>query len=388
MRMSIKTINTRGFTLIEMLVAMSISLVLLLGVSQIFSSNKRSQRVTEGLARVQENARFAMKKITIDMRRAGYVGCAGDNLFNHLDPTSPDYDENLFDPTKGTGGWEYTGGTAPLVASKTEPGETYALSTLTVGGTGPGAADNWQNDNAGDLPASLVDLVVPGSDIVVMKWVDDDLNTIALNGAVNPSSAQMGTINDHGIAKGTILIVSDCSGGDVFQTTSAPNSKSLQRSGAQDSPGNVNPGKTNWSHAYPNGATISTFTSRAYYIGEGASGEPSLYSITYHQGATAQITEEIAEGIENMQVLYGVDTDDDSFAEKYVTAEEVGGHVDRHSTVVNLKIGLIARSPSDAKTSSSARSLSLLGTTINIPTDQRLRFVFTSTVKLRNKGVK
>ena len=389
MIMSIKVKTTKGFTLIEMMIAMSISLILLLGVSQIFTSNKRSQRVTEGLARVQENARFALKKISIDMRRAGYAGCAGDNILNHLDPTSPDYDESLFDPSKGTGGWEYTGG---AVTSVTEPGETYNLASVTP--LAAGDAGNWQSNTASavpppvtaispNLPPSLVGVVVPGSDVVVMKWMDEDRG-ITLNGAVVPNSAQIGTKGATGIAKGTLLIISDCSGGDVFQPTSNASSSSLQRSGAQDSPGNKNPAKTPWSHAYPNGATISTFVSRAYYIGTGVSGEPSLYSITYTQGATGQVIEEVAEGIENMQVLYGIDTNDDKFAEKYVTAEQV---ID-HANVVNLQIGLIARSPNSAKSISVPKTLTLLGTNIVIPADNKIRFAFTTTVKLRNKGAK
>lgn len=384
MMMLVKSKNSQGFTLIEMLVAMSISLILLLGVSQIFSSNKRSQRVTEGLARVQENARFAMKKISIDMRRAGYVGCAGDNLANHLDQTDPAYDEDLFDYTKGTAGWEYTKG---LGTSATEPGQTYTLSTVEPGGT-EGAAGKWQNDKAEGLPASLVDEVVPGSDIIVMKWMGDKLSNIDLANAVNPKNASIQTSLNHGIAAGTVLVISDCSGGDVFQTVSNPASKSLTRGKAAGgiSPGNANPATTDWSHSYPQGANLSAFTSRAYYIGKGTNGEPSLFSITYDQASTAAgvITEEIAEGIENMQVLYGVDTNADKFAEKYVTAEEVTDH----SNVVNLKVGLIARSPSDAKTLGSARTMSLLGSTIIIPTDKKLRFAFTTTVKLRNKGAK
>lgn len=382
--MIIKVKSSRGFTLVEMLVAMSVSLILLLGVSQIFSSNKRSQRVTEGLSRVQENARFAMKKISIDMRRAGYVGCAGDNIQNHLDQTDPNYDPDLFDYTKGTAGWEYTGGSNP---SKTEPGEAYTLSTIVTGGV-EGAAGKWQNNNATGLPGSLIDRVVPGSDIIVMKWMGDDLTNLQLQNAVNPNSASIQTALAHGIDSGTVLVISDCSGGDVFQHIAAGNAKSLQRGKAAGllSPGNATPNTTDWAHAYPQGATLNAFTSRAYYIGRGTSGEPSLFSITYNQASTLAgiSTEEIAEGIENMQVLYGIDTNADLLAEKYVTAEEVGDH----SNVVNLKVGLIARSPSDAKTTSSSRNINLLGATINIPTDQRLRFVFTTTVKLRNKGVK
>ena len=354
---------------------------MLIGISQIFTRNKRSSQVSEGLARVQENARFALKKLSIDMRRAGYVGCAGDNILNHLDPAGTGYDDDLFDPTKGTAGWDYSIN-ASTSTSVTEPGETYALTTITPSPAGD--ATQWQDDDGDGLPALIAGKVVPGSDVVVMKWMSDSLSNIALNGAVNPKSASITTAKAHGVAKGTVLIISDCSGGDVFQTTSAPTSKSLQRSGAQDDPGNINPAKTNWSHAYPDGARISQFVSRAYYIGQGASREPSLYSITFVQGATGQVTEEIAEGIENMQVLYGIDTNADLLAEKYVTAHQVTNH----SQVVNLKIALIARSPKDAKTITAPRSLNLLGTTITTPTDRKIRFAFSTTVKLRNKGAK
>lgn len=374
MIMSMKVKATKGFTLVEMMIAMAISLILLLGVSQIFTSNKRSQRVTEGLARVQENARFALKKISIDMRRAGYVGCAGDNLKDHLNPAGTGYSSDLFDFSKGTAGWEYTG---------TEPGQTYTLATVTPGG----ADTQWQNNNAAGLPApSLSGLVVPGSDVIVMKWMGDDLTNIQLNGAVNPNSASIQTLVKTGIAAGTVVVISDCSGGDVFQNVAVATAKSLQRGVSGAAPGNLPPSKNDWSHAYPNGANLSVFISRAYFIGTGVSGEPSLYSITYPQGATAPVTEEIAEGIENMQVLYGVDTDatPDKFANKYVTAEQVTDH----SNVVNLQIGLIARSPDSAKSISVSNTLTLLGTDIVIPADNKIRFAFTTTVKLRNKGAK
>ena len=372
--------RNKGFTLVEMMIAMSISLILLLGVSQIFTSNKRSSRVSEGLSRVQENARFALKKMSTDMRKAGYSGCSGEDLKNHLDPTGTGYDEDLFDFTKATAGWDYNNNAA---TSPTEPGQTFTISTLTPGGTA-GAADKWENNDTDGLPTTLIGKVVPGSDIVVLKWMSDRLDGIQLNGNVNPNSAQMGTVSAHGFSKGTVLVVSDCTAGDVFQTVSAPTSKSLQRSGAQQDPGNVNPGSTNWSHAYPAGAFISTFISRAYYIGEGASGEPSLYSITYTQGATGQVTEEVAQGIENMQILYGLDTNADNLPEKYVTAKQVNDH----ANVVSLKVGLIARSPSEVKTIEATSSKTLLGTTIDIPADRKLRFTFTSMVKIRNKGIK
>ncbi len=378
--------HNKGFTLVEVMISMVISLILLLGVSQIFTSNKRSQNIAGGLARVQENARFALKKISADMRRAGYVGCAGtDQLKNHLETTNPNYDPDLFDFTRATAGWEYTAGQA---TSATQPGETYSISSDSPAPVAD--ANDWQNNNTTGLPTTLEGKVVPGSDVIVMKWTGDNLFNIELSGNVLTNTPVITTKADHGITDGTILIISDCSGGDVFQQVSNGNSKSLNSAKASGAivPGNKTPAGDVWGHSYGNGANISYFLSRAYYIGQGVSGEPSLYSITYDQAATAQNIEEIAEGVENMQVLYGVAASllapNDKLPIKYVTAQQVTNH----SLVVSLKIGIIVRSPNEVKSADKSSDLNLLGTTITTPTDRNLRYVFTTTVKLRNKGVK
>ncbi|MDX5152354.1 MAG: prepilin-type N-terminal cleavage/methylation domain-containing protein, partial [Acidiferrobacterales bacterium] len=49
----------RGVTLVELMVAMVISTIVLLGVATVYSSTKRSYKVQEEMARLQENARYA-----------------------------------------------------------------------------------------------------------------------------------------------------------------------------------------------------------------------------------------------------------------------------------------------------------------------------------------
>jgi type IV pilus assembly protein PilW len=63
----------RGFTLIEMMIAMLIGVFLMAGVIQIFLSAKQAYRLQENLSRLQENGRLAMDGITKDMRMTGYV---------------------------------------------------------------------------------------------------------------------------------------------------------------------------------------------------------------------------------------------------------------------------------------------------------------------------
>jgi type IV pilus assembly protein PilW len=62
----------RGFTLIELMIAMLIGVFLMAGVIQIFLSAKQAYRLQENLSRLQENGRFAMDIMTKDIRMAGY----------------------------------------------------------------------------------------------------------------------------------------------------------------------------------------------------------------------------------------------------------------------------------------------------------------------------
>lgn len=65
--------SQRGFTLIELMIAMLIGVFLMAGVIQIFLSAKQAYRLQENLSRLQENGRLAIDNITKDIRMTGYV---------------------------------------------------------------------------------------------------------------------------------------------------------------------------------------------------------------------------------------------------------------------------------------------------------------------------
>ena len=66
--------RSRGFSLVELMVALVITLILLAGIGQIFLSSKKSFNIQDSLSRMQENGRYAMANIIQDLRRAGYWG--------------------------------------------------------------------------------------------------------------------------------------------------------------------------------------------------------------------------------------------------------------------------------------------------------------------------
>ena len=65
-----------GFSLIELLVAVTISLFVLAGVGVVMVSSRTSYETQNFNARLQENARFAVQFLSYDLRMAGYWGCA------------------------------------------------------------------------------------------------------------------------------------------------------------------------------------------------------------------------------------------------------------------------------------------------------------------------
>ncbi|MFN7552251.1 MAG: PilW family protein [Pseudomonadota bacterium] len=73
--------SARGFSLIEVMVALVISSVVVIGLVSLINAIGVANRTQDGLARLQENGRFAMQRIASDLRLAGSQHCSKDNTF-------------------------------------------------------------------------------------------------------------------------------------------------------------------------------------------------------------------------------------------------------------------------------------------------------------------
>ncbi|MCP1498014.1 type IV pilus assembly protein PilW [Pseudomonas migulae] len=67
----------RGFGLIEMLIALALSLVVVLGVAQVFIAAKNTYVSQNAAANIQEDARFVLSKMIQEIRMVGMFGCLG-----------------------------------------------------------------------------------------------------------------------------------------------------------------------------------------------------------------------------------------------------------------------------------------------------------------------
>lgn len=338
--MKAMTAKQRGFTLVELMVAMTIGLLLLGGVITILTSSHQTYRVNDALARMQENARYAFHVLSRDIRMAGYLGCAGHGIptVNTLN-NSTDFLWNLGQALEG---FEATSATA------------------------------WTPSPSGAIPSPL-----GGRDIIVVRGVDggDTKVTQQPGGTNGAGSADLKATAGSGLKNDDIVLVTDCQAAAIFQITN------INTSSGQD---NIVHNTGNPTANTPGNATkilgkdftdgeLLKISTRSYFI-RTIDGWPALY-----RKVGANDAEELVRGIENMQIEYGEDLDDNWTADVYRTADAVADW----GKIVSVRISLLMQS-TENNIASQPQPYTFNGTPTT-PADRRLRQAFTTVVALRNR---
>lgn len=304
--------NERGFTLVELMIALLIGLILLAGVSSVFVSSKRSYTSNDSLARLQENARITMQILTRTLRSTGYYGCADDikSVNSVINPGS---------------GYQFNIGARLEGATYTGTGTKWLPSGATV-----------------DLPAKL------GTDVITTRFLDGS-TAIEMVSEMNQSAAEMKINVGSGIQDGDIMMLTDCSSADVFQVTGMQTKTGfdhiLHNAGATK-PGNST---QKLSKPYKEDAKLMKFAAVSFFVGTGTDGEPALFRhtlVTNASGVPTMQTQELIQGVENFQILYGETLDGDRVPDTYVKASSVSDW----NNVVSMKFGILARSLANLET--------------------------------------
>ena len=173
----------------------------------------------------------------------------------------------------------------------------------------------------------------------------------------------------------------------MFQITNVANNGpsggiNMTHSSASYTPGNAVP---NWdsNQQYGPGAELLRAEAWIYYVGaRPGGGPPALFQRRLSLNATtvAPLADELVEGVETLQLLYGVDTDGNRSVDQYVTANNVTDW----SQVVTARAGLLLRSPDEYGTETDVQIYDVNETLFNPVDDRRLRQLFTTTVAIRN----
>ena len=349
-----------GLSLVELMVAIGLGVIISTGVLNVFIASKRGYYEDEQMANLQENARFALRTLRRELMMAGYMG-GSISVKNQLDPVPckvlpsevtvlpPDVDNDC---------------AADWAATASVPVEVE-------GDVAAGYGDKCAAD------------VVPGTDVFALRRTADEF-TIE-DGELNPDAA---------IDNKRLYFVRDPSQPDMdaYVTNGV---------GVNGIPGKATPS----SQVYASEYFAKTFFIRDYSVDPG-DGIPCL-AMASLTGAPAMQTDCLVEGVEDMQIVFGIDTTGmdppetdpvstvtaDRIPDKYVDVPTPdacadGKYVadeDEYRRITSATIYLLVRSVGEVQGHFDTKSYTLGNKVVPAKVnDRHLRRVFSTTVRMPN----
>ncbi len=321
-----------GLSLLEMMIAMTISLFLMVGLAGIFANSSRTQNDLTKTARQIEDGRFAISLISDDLSLAGYYGY----FYSPAAPTA------LVDPC-----------------------ESSTMATIRSGLSLPVQG----YDAPSSTPLSCIPAAnhVTGTDVLVIRRADSKVtatgslaaNDVYLQASSDPSNGANPIIATGTAANFTLLLKDNL--------TAAPIRK-MHVHTYFISPCSVPDGSGGTCTATSDGGKpIPTLKRLELVVDSG--------------GARVIDTVPLVEGVENMQVDYGVDADADGTQENWLT---IPAAVADWGNVVAVRVSMLVRNVESTPGYTDPKTYNL-GAAGNVtPAGNFKRHVYQTTVRLVN----
>jgi type IV pilus assembly protein PilW len=366
-----------GFSLIELMVAMVLGLVLTFAMINVFISSKSAFKRQEQLNSVQQGVRIAFEYLANDARMVGHLGCytgrsSGFNNSLAAGAIATNY-------TLGVEGYEYTTGAVTLgsnAPSNTSDPTEWVVNTA-AGGVNTIPVATIAGSAAGDG-------LTPGSDVLVIRTVAgkpvrlsaDVLGTATDITVENFASGKCsgGANKVSGLCTNSHVMVAGCQSAGVFSVASAASAPVLALSAAAG-------------NAYAATSTeVFPMQTVVYYVKRSSSGATtSLYRRIFDGDNAAGLEQELIEGVENLQMRYGLDTTlpPDGVVDVYQNANAIADW----KTVVSIRMSLLLRASDPVEGVDVRASGVVNGVTVNYPStgSKYDRRVFTTTIAVRNR---
>jgi type IV pilus assembly protein PilW len=312
-----------GFSMVELLIAMMLSVMLAAGILNIFVNNRHSFRQDDNIARMQDDARHALREIAFDISMAGHYADL------HV-PTAVDVDGGLSIGTDcgptGDLDWMYWA-TDPVT------GESLSLAAV---------------DNATELTVAAAHSCIAGAEF------QSGTDVVSIKRVVGAQTAAPSAGNVYLRTNGTV--------GYLFKGP-APTA----------APVAVVAPSADW-----------RFRPSIYFIREYANavgdGIPTLCRKIMDGAGPAMTTECLATGIENLQIEYGIDTSFDGHPNVYISNPTTT----QMQSVVAAHVFLIARTTEIDSRYTNNKTYSISNAPDFTPNDSFHRRVFSISVSIRN----
>lgn len=335
---SLSARRQRGFSIAELMISVTIGLLILTGMITLFINNSKAQTEIEKANRQIENGRFGIQLLGGDLRNAGYYGEFEPSVLTApaalVDPCSVDMDvikEGLTLPVQGY-------------------------------------------DNGSGAPTCLTDLKTD-TDIVVVRHTATCV-------------AGVGTCSALGVS-GPFFQASTCGNTSELGSATVTDHYAMDLDGSTLDRHDLTCTATAGSGAL---APIRRYMTHIYYVANNdvsGDGIPTLKraELNVVSGQLAITVVPLVEGIENLQIEYGLDSGATGNAASYSAAPST---VAQWQSVVAVKLNLLARNLEPTQGYQDSRSY-VLGRDANgdpnevaAASDAYKRHVFQSTVVLPN----
>ena len=298
--------RARGLTLIELLVSLAIGSLLIIGAVTVYSQSRTTYRVSDTVARLQENARYALSIIEPDVQLAGYYG------FSNYPDDFGFIRGGATGSRVSAANLMLTNTAVPVGGDVIECGPNFAVNVLTT-------IDSGLRDNQYGLqcaPASA-----DGSTVAIA----------ARNGADSLTIRHASVVRTNAAAGRVQLIASRLGGNYIFSDGTVPTAVDLN----------------------PDMIEVRDLIVRTYYVATNSEtparvGLPSLRVKRLAPGPTF-VDEEVISGVEDLQVQYGIaplvdkDFDGDPETPLGSAVAYVSPPVDPAFRVVSIRLWLMMR---------------------------------------------
>ena len=332
-RSSRRLSSARGFTLIELMVALAIGLLMAFGLVRVFASSSDSYRALAQSSQQIENGRYAIQAISDDLKHAGYYG-------------------------------EYSFPAAPTAVVLPDPCETANMANLRA--ALPFHIQGYSNVVASPIPCLDNANVVAGTDVLVIRRANTV--TTAVGALVANEVYIQGNADSNNAAN------------PIIATGTAANFTLTQKDAV--TPSEIRKYRVIVYYVSPCGEPVGGAVCDAN--ADGGRPVPTLKRLTlaFDGAALSMRTESIAEGIENFQVDYGVDADGDGLPDGAFVAAPAA--VPGWGDVMAAQLHVLARTPDPTLGIADTKTYNMGTAGALTPGGNFRRHLFTAQVRLVN----